>query len=44
MSERKRVLLISGTAGAYTIRGQDLQDTIYDKGKAEELIKQFLHQ
>ncbi len=41
MSERKLVLLISGTAGAYTIRGQDLQDTIYDKGKAEGLIEQF---
>ena len=40
MSE-KQVLLISGTGGAYTIRGKDLQNSLFDKKMRESLIKKY---
>ena len=40
MSE-EQVLLISGTGGAYTIRGKDLQNSLFDKEKREFLIEKY---
>lgn len=37
----KTALLISGTGGAYTIRGKDLQNSIYDKKIGEALIERY---
>lgn len=35
------VLLISGTGGAYTIRGKDLENSLFDSEKREEIIQSY---
>ena len=44
MRENKEALLISGTGGAYTIRGRDLKDSLFDPEMREQLIEQFYTQ
>ena len=38
MNEHEKVLLISGTGGAYTIRGKDLENSLFDKNIKDDLI------
>ena len=38
---KEQVLLISGTGGAYTIRGKDLKNSLFDKEKREFLIEKY---
>lgn len=35
-----QVLLLSGTAGAYTIRGKDLENTVFDEENAKKIIEE----
>jgi len=37
--KKTQVLLLSGTAGAYTIRGKDIENTIFDEKKSAEIIQ-----
>lgn len=37
----KDVLLISGTGGAYTIRGKDLENSLFDKNINQQLVNRF---
>ena len=34
-----QVLLLSGTAGAYTIRGKDLENSVFDEKNSQNIIE-----
>lgn len=39
--KKTNVLLLSGTAGAYTIRGKDLENSVFDEQKSEQLVNEY---